>query len=319
VGDNRDSKGSSQAFCAERKALRLAAMTTPDFTLTAEAASSQQRMVSRRELEARAARTQSRGLVGVGGVPFYQDKLVTIYHGDAREIVPLLGRFDVLLTDPPYGIGYNAQKQNLPGATERKDIAGDEDAELARWLMGMLYVAKSACVFGANNFPGLLPHRGRWVCWDKRLTREADRMLGSAFEVAWTNRVSGYDKMVRVLHGGVVNANGGKRVHPTEKPVLLIREILESLYPDAASVLDPFGGSGTTARACKDIGRECVMVELEEEYCEAAAKLMSQECLSLGGGGAELGETERGTKSAAQTANEKLRDDDEQAARGPEH
>lgn len=258
------------------------------------------------EAEPRAACNGSSGLVGVGGVPFYQDKLVTIYHGDAREIVPLLGRFDVLLTDPPYGIGYNAQKQNLPGATERKDIAGDEDAELARWLMGMLYVAKSACVFGANNFPGLLPHRGRWVCWDKRLTREADRMLGSAFEVAWTNRVSGYDKMVRVLHGGVVNANGGKRVHPTEKPVSLIREILESLYPEACSVLDPFGGSGTTARACKDIGRECVMVELEEEYCEAAARLMSQECLSLGGGGAEHGERNGAQQSGPSSPNHRI-------------
>ena len=123
--------------------------------------------------------------------PYYQDECVTIYHGDTREITPMLGRFDLILTDPPYGIGYNAAKLNLPDATERKDIAGDNDVELARWLMGMLYLAPSACVFGANNFPQLLPHRGRWVCWDKRLTREADRMLGSAFEVAWTSRTSG--------------------------------------------------------------------------------------------------------------------------------
>ena len=213
--------------------------------------------------------------------PYYQDECVTIYHGDTREITPMLGRFDLILTDPPYGIGYNAAKLNLPDATERKDIAGDNDVELARWLMGMLYLAPSACVFGANNFPQLLPHRGRWVCWDKRLTREADRMLGSAFEVAWTSRTSGYDKMVRVLHGGVVNANGGKREHPTEKPISLLREIIESIFPDAKSVLDPFGGSGTTARACKDIGRRCVMVELEEEYCEAAARRMAQEALAL--------------------------------------
>lgn len=212
-------------------------------------------------------------------VPFYDDGTVTIYHGDCRKIAPLLGGFDLILTDPPYGIGYNPAKQNLPDATERKDIAGDGDIELARWLMGMLYLAPSACVFGANNFPQLLPHRGRWICWDKRLTREADRMLGSAFEVAWTNKSSGYDRMVRVLHGGVVNANGGKRVHPTEKPVSLLREILETSFPDARAILDPFGGSGTTARACKDIGRRCVMIELDREYCEAAAARMSQETL----------------------------------------
>ena len=61
--------------------------------------------------------------------PYYQDECVTIYHGDTREITPMLGRFDLILTDPPYGIGYNAAKLNLPDATERKDIAGDNDVE----------------------------------------------------------------------------------------------------------------------------------------------------------------------------------------------
>jgi len=211
---------------------------------------------------------------------YYEDEFVTIYHGDAREIVPVLGSFDLILTDPPYGIGYNATALNLPDATERKRIAGDEDCALAEWLFTVSN-ATEMLVWGANNFPQLLPHKGVWICWDKRLTREADRMLGSAFELGWMNRKAGHYKMFRCLHGGVVNHNGGKREHPTEKPIGLLREILETLYTKAQTILDPFGGVGTTARAAKDAGRKCVMVELEEEYCEAAARRMSQEVLGF--------------------------------------
>lgn len=214
--------------------------------------------------------------------PYYQDSAVTIYHGDCREIAPLLGRFDLLLTDPPYGIGYNAAKQNLIGAIERSDIEGDHDIELARWLMGALYLAVSACVFGANNFPQLLPHRGRWLCWDKRTCEAADKALGSQFEAAWTNRRSGYDKILRVQHGAWINADkDGRRDHPTQKPAILMRRIMDEVFSDAVSVLDPFSGSGTTARACKDSNRTCVTIEIEERYCEIAAKRMEQEVLDF--------------------------------------
>ena len=210
--------------------------------------------------------------------PYFQDDSVTIYHADAREIVHTLGAFDLMLTDPPYGIGYNATALNLPDATERKRIQGDDDCVLAEWLFTVSN-ASEMLVWGANNFPQLLPHKGVWVCWDKRLTREADRMLGSAFELGWMNRKRGHHKMFRCLHGGVVNHNKGKREHPTEKPIGLLREILETLYPKAQIILDPFGGVGTTARAAKDAGRKCVTIEIEEEYCEAAARRMQQSVL----------------------------------------
>jgi len=213
--------------------------------------------------------------------PYYQDDYVTLYHGDCREIVPQLGKFDLLLTDPPYGIGYNAQSLNYPGSTEFGDVAGDDTLEMVEWLFANMAVADDHCVFGGNNFPELLPHRGRWICWDKRVTEAADKMLGSAFELAWMNRQSGYDKMIRVLHGGVVNANGGKRQHPTEKPIRLMATIMNEHYPDAQTILDPFAGSGTTGRAAKDLQRKCTMIELEERYCEIAANRCRQEVLPL--------------------------------------
>jgi tRNA G10 N-methylase Trm11 len=210
--------------------------------------------------------------------PYYSDDHVTIYHGDCLELIDELA-FDVIVTDPPYGIDGGIRPQ--PGAQQFQGITGDDSAATAEAFMSRISPDMPAVIFGANCFPHALPHRGRWICWDKRLTVDADRMLGSAFELAWTNRRSGYDRMIRVLHGGVVNANGHglARVHPTEKPVTLLRQIIEAEPPGV--ILDPFMGSGTTLRAAKDLGRKAIGIEIEERYCEIAAKRMGQEVLAL--------------------------------------
>lgn len=205
--------------------------------------------------------------------PYYSDGRTTIYHGDSRLIWPMLPKCDLLLTDPPYGIawsGSNASTQEWDG------IAGDNDIELARWLCGMLWHVNEAVIFGANCFPQLLPHRGRWICWDKRITEAADKMLGSAFELAWCSRTSGFDRMMRKLHGGVVNADGGKRVHPTQKPSGLFKQIIGDMFPKAETIVDPFMGSGSVLLAAKLEGRKAIGIEVEEQYCEAAAKRLSQ-------------------------------------------
>jgi len=95
-------------------------------------------------------------------------------------------------------------------------------------------------------------------------------MLGSAFELAWENRHSRFNAMVRVQHGGVVNADKGKRYHPTQKPIDLFYAIVRR-YKKANLVLDPFAGSGTTGIACKKLRRRCIMVEIKEKYCDIAA------------------------------------------------
>ena len=211
--------------------------------------------------------------------PYYDDgNGIVIYHGDCREILPTLGTFDLLLTDPPYGIDAEKFRASLPntmGDNRVEAIAGDSDVEAARWLMTQISDAQNAVVWGANNFPELLPHKGRWLCWDKRITEAADRMLGSAFELAWTNNRSGFYKMYRVLHGGVVNADGGKRFHPTQKPILLFRKVIED-NPNVQTIIDPFAGSCTTAVAAKLEGRKATCIEINEKYCEIAAKRLRQ-------------------------------------------
>lgn len=210
--------------------------------------------------------------------PYYHDAHCTIYHGDCREILPQLGKFDLLLTDPPYGIDAEEFRASLPntmGDNRVEAIAGDNDIEAARWLFTQISATQNAVVWGANNFPELLPHKGRWLCWDKRITEAADRMLGSAFELAWTNKRSGFDRMYRVLHGGVVNADGGKRLHPTQKPVLLFRKVMED-SKDAQTIIDPFAGSCTTGVAAKLEGRKAVLIEISEKYCEIGAERLRQ-------------------------------------------
>jgi site-specific DNA-methyltransferase (adenine-specific)/modification methylase len=101
-------------------------------------------------------------------------------------------------------------------------------------------------------------------------------MLGSPFELAWANKTSGYDKIVRVLHGGVVNADGGARLHPTQKPVSVMRQAIQWAANDAATILDPFMGSGTTGVAAVQMGRKFIGIERDEGYFDIACRRIEQ-------------------------------------------
>lgn len=221
------------------------------------------------------------GKIGELPKPYYQDEYVTLYHGDCRELLPLMPKVDLVLTDPPYGIGYDTAKANKPNQKQFKVIVNDDSFELAKAVISWRS-DNPMVIFGAINFPKLLPSKGRWICWDKRCSEKADKMLGSPFELAWSNRKSGYDRMYRILHGGVVNANGrGPRFHPTEKPIVLMQRIIEQDYKNAEVILDPFAGSGTTLIAVKRLGKKAIGIEIEEKYCEVAAKRLRQEVLGL--------------------------------------
>lgn len=205
---------------------------------------------------------------------YFSNALVELWLGDSRHVLPTLPRFDLLLTDPPYGIAFEGSN-----ASTRvwRPIENDNDNQIVEWLFGNLHVADEAVIFGANNFPHLLPHRGRWFCWDKRLTEEADRMLGSSFELAWCSRHTGFNRMFRVLHGGVVNSDGGRRVHSTQKPTALFRRIINQVFPKCQTIVDPFAGSGSVLLASMLEGKRCVGIEIDEAYCEAAAKRLEQQ------------------------------------------
>lgn len=194
--------------------------------------------------------------------PYYQDSAVTIYHGDCREIVPTLGRFDLLLTDPPYGLA-----EKLVGGTWGKAFEGkykDWDAEAPN-IDHLLKVVDKAVVWGGNYFT--LPPSRCWFVWDKpqKMATVAD------CELAWCS----WDANARIFNKS--RNPDGKRQHPTQKPLELMRWCIQLAGDAAQTILDPFAGSGTTGRAAKDMGRKAVLIEREERYCEIAAERMRQQ------------------------------------------
>ena len=207
--------------------------------------------------------------------PYYQDSAVTLYHGDCREIVPQLGRFDLLLTDPPYGIGsWSATGGNSISKEEAKKINEWDIAPTSDDLKGLIALCRYSIVWGGNYFAGGIGNFRSPLIWDKAIRG----MHFADGELAWTNFDFGSLRIFN-LSAAASDARGARQ-HPTQKPTQLMAWCL-SLVPDAKTVLDPFAGSGTTGRACKDLGRQCVMIEREEAYCEIAARRCQQEVLNF--------------------------------------
>jgi site-specific DNA-methyltransferase (adenine-specific)/modification methylase len=215
--------------------------------------------------------------------PYYDDgQGIVIYHGDCRDVLPTLapGSVDLVLTDPPYGIAYS------PGGggngwgrktfTGDDDIAGDDrpfdPAPLLRFPRLVL--------FGANHYADRLPPSPSWIVWDKR-----DGYPSKSFadcEMIWTN-LGGPARIFRHLWDGAFRASekGIRRVHPTQKPLVLMRWLVSEYTEPGALILDPYMGSGTTLRAAKDLGRRCIGIEVEERWCEIAATRLQQSVMAL--------------------------------------
>lgn len=208
--------------------------------------------------------------------PYYQDAQSTIYHGDCREILPLLPKVDLVLTDPPYGMEYLSGLRKKP----HSQIAGDdalpveiiniciEKAEYASYFFcrwdNLVEVKKpdSFLVWEKNNWTaGDLEHtHGRM--WEGILFYAGQKH-------AFKKRIPDIIKSKKTLNN----------LHPTQKPVTLFRQILEANQGDL--ILDPFMGSGTTLIAAKNLGRKAIGIELEEKYCKIAVERLRQEVLPL--------------------------------------
>lgn len=210
--------------------------------------------------------------------PYYQENGITIYNGDCSDVIGTLDKADLVLTDPPYGIGESNER-----ALSRGKLAKPKDyghfswdkkpisAELFRCVKDS---AKWACIWGGNYYQ--VTPSSCWLVWDKK--NGANDFADC--ELAWTN----WPKAVRMkshLWNGMIRKDREERFHPTQKPVDVIKWAIE-LAPESQTIIDPFMGSGTTLRAAKDLGRKAIGIEIEEKYCEIAAKRLSQEVLPLG-------------------------------------
>ena len=196
----------------------------------------------------------------------------TLYQGDCREILPLLGKVDAVVTDPPYGLGI-AKRGTL--GTERlaqvKDYGKDDwdnkpaDQSIIDILLKM---SDWQIVFGGNYFT--VPPSSCWLVWDKQNTGDyAD------CELAWTN----LEKAVRRIYwrwNGMIRKGDDVREHPTQKPEGVMKWCLSHLPEGVSKILDPFMGSGTTGVACAKTGRKFIGIEREKKYFDVSCRRIEQ-------------------------------------------
>jgi len=191
--------------------------------------------------------------------------------GDCLEVMPLLGRFDAVVTDPPYGIKQDKGFGGFGGfgkPIQRKEYNGDWDKErpAPEIIAAMCERADRHIIWGGQFFADLLPPQGKWLFWDKCMTMPT---YGDG-ELAWTSLDGSAVKQFTYNGNGLMSKEKG-RVHPTQKPVALMEWCLGFL-PDARTILDPFMGSGTTLVACQRMGRHGTGIELDPDYFEIACK-----------------------------------------------
>ena len=207
--------------------------------------------------------------------PYYQDDWVTIYHGDCREILPELPKVDLVLTDPPYGLSWSGtgfKKQPLLNHLDAAKWDKKPNADLIKKVMSAGFYKT---IWGFNYLADLIGPSNGCLVWDK-MTGKNPFADG---ELAFSDTVG----TMRIYHhqwcGAFKDSERGiKNEHPTQKPIQLMAWCI-SLAPKAEIIIDPFMGSGTTLRAAKDLKRHAIGIEIEEKYCEIAARRMSQEVM----------------------------------------
>lgn len=205
----------------------------------------------------------------------------TLHLGDCRELLPSLGAFDALVTDPPYGIGEAAgkSKTRTSGLNERvrhqyrRDYGDDawDDQPVPADLMQMVRAAaKWQVIFGGNYYE--LPPTACWLVWDK-LNGDTDF---ADCELAWTNLKKAVRRLRFQWNGCFRWERDIPREHPTQKPVGVMKWCIEHLPREAVRILDPFMGSGTTGVAAVQLGRRFVGVEREPRYFDIACKRIEE-------------------------------------------
>lgn len=214
--------------------------------------------------------------------PYYERGGITIYHGDCMEVLPGLPSVDLVLTDPPYGIGYSTGlRQNVVRSSTQLT------ADTAEALAPLLNDTAAMYWFAApKRLDEVLPILRRWsvgnvLVWDKGNCTAGD--LQATYGQQWeaivfarmsrTPLVGGRDRDILRFSRG----NTSAYVHPTQKPISLLRYLIGR--HESGVILDPFMGSGSTIVAAQSMNRRAIGIEIEERYCEIAARRLEQEVL----------------------------------------
>lgn len=207
------------------------------------------------------------------------DYINKIIYGDCLEVMKGIPdkSVDLVLTDPPYGVkadkgvgGFGVSKHTV----RKYQDSWDNSSPSLDYFTEILRVAKESIIFGGNYFTDKLPVSRGWQVWDK-VGNNNFKNPYSQVELIYTT-FNTVNKKYTVIQQGFI-AYEKDRFHPTQKPVELIRALLIDYSKKNDLVLDPFLGSGTTAVACKELGRRFIGIEINPKYCEIAQRRLAQE------------------------------------------
>lgn len=190
---------------------------------------------------------------------------VVLYQGDCLTVLPTLGKFDAVVTDPPYGINAarvrNSQKD---GWRDYEGAGWDKERPTPQAIATVLGAGQHAIFWGGNYFTETLPPSQKWLVWDKGQT---DFSLADC-ELAWCS----FDGALRRINYARALAMKDVKEHYTQKPIEVMRWCIEQLPKGCSTIVDPYLGSGTTGVAAVKLGRQFTGIEVDPGYFDIARR-----------------------------------------------
>lgn len=210
--------------------------------------------------------------------------------GDATDFIHVKGLIELntvnlVLTDPPYGVSIVSKETSTDGgggkthfkgrvgggnivkATTYSEVIGDDTTDTARLSYEILKeVSELQILWGGNYFTDFLKPSRCWIVWNKKYEQHSSNTFADV-ELAWCSKDANAKIYSCLWRGLLKEGEHGKRVHPTQKPIKLISDILKDFTKENENVLDVFGGSGSTLIACEQLKRKCYMMEIDPKYC----------------------------------------------------
>ena len=249
--------------------------------------------------------------------PYYQDDSATIYHGDCLEILPTLEPVDLVLTDPPYGITACEWDSVIDlklmwGCLDKVTADNTPIVLMASQPFTTVLISSNMKMFKyewiwekskatgfmnakkqpMKNHENILLFYGLQCAYNPQMKKAIyiDKRKQPTKAISKEGSIYGQNQCIRNVETGqrypssVVEFNNSDKtnlLHPTQKPIKLMQYLIKTYSNKGDTVLDFAMGSGTTLRAAKDLGRKAIGIEIEEKYCEIAAKRLAQEVLPL--------------------------------------
>jgi DNA modification methylase len=216
--------------------------------------------------------------------PYYEENGITIYHGDCRDILPII-KADVMIADPPYGLGFNYDGYSDTRENLKKLISSS--------IAPIIPCLKRTCILPGITQVFLYPEP-QWIASIQWNTTGSFGKYGYSQWMPillYGDDLNGFGSVNGVTKTDCLNISGGggvgfmrgneKKDHPCPKPENVMRKVLTRFTLPNEIIVDPCGGSGTTAKAAKETGRRCILIEQSEKYCEIAVKRLAQGVLDF--------------------------------------